>query len=500
MNQRGVSPVLGMVLLVGLTAVVAVGMLAVGTSLTDSTVGAAENQQIESSMQEMADIGDRVGNGATDDAHFSMPNSPDGTAAVDPDAGHLVITHERDGGATDELYNDSLGAYTYEHDGVTFAYQGGGIWRLDDSGDVPQIVKAPSFEYRNSSTPTLNFPIQRVTGSYVDSTGGMGELAVESQRRVFPDSQDHQNPLIGGSVYVDITSEFCEGWERYTDARTDGNVAESCNETGETLIGELRVELGVPTLSEVNAAAIATDQISPDHGGSGQIDGPVMVEGGEENIGDQLDHGDVTDEIPPLREVKLQQKMDECDGDFDDAPEHSINASGTHCINDIGVQDEVTVEPDDGPISIVIEGEIDSSGNKGYITVENTTGETENHEVNIYAGDEITYTTSEPLGNPHDPGQTSIYTNSHVEIIDSTTNVYGLVYAPVDVSEGNATVEVRGDATVTGSIISTTIHVQGDGSTIRWDESVDGVEAEAVEVDTTIHYLHLSETTLRVQG
>lgn len=510
MDQRGVSPVVGMVLLVGLTAIVAVGMLVVGTSVTDSTAGAAEIQQIETSMEAFAETGDRVSDGATDDATFSITGSEDGTASVDPDAGRVVIVQDREGEPPEVLYDESLGVYRYQHDGTEFAYQGGGVFRLDaEEGGVPQVVDAPAFQYRSGDTPTLTFPIQRVVASPDGTPTTEGRLRAIEHNREYPSEDHHENPLLGGELYLDIESEYCEGWERHVEDRTDGAVVESCDTVNRTAAGEFRALLSVPAGDTVEAAAIATHNVTPSGGANSEIDGDVVVEGGTSNVHDEVNvTGAVQDRDVELDPVPMERRIDRCRGEFTSPGTITINGSDseavgddppTYCFEDLttaGKKPRITVAPEED-VEIVVRDGIDISGNNAYIDVIDDNG---SHAVDFYVADHVEYTTNaRPLGNPDDPSQTAIYTNETVRIQGDPTEVYGLVYAPSDPPpSGDHTVEIDGNGLVNGSVVSSTIHLQGDGSRIEWAPGMDGMPIGPAHDDNPVYYLHVSETKLEV--
>lgn len=512
MNHRGVSPVVGMVLLVGLTSIVAVGILAVGVTITDATSSAAETQQVQSSMEQLADVGERVSAGETNTESFTLSGSDSGTASVDPDAGRLVITHNTS--SEKELYSDSLGAYTYETDGTTFAYQGGGVWRAEEHGD-PQMVAPPAFEYRSgppgSQEATLNFPIMRVTGNAVGGEVVDGTLNARDRRAIYPSNESHENPLKDGEVYIDIASEYCEGWEAHIGDRTDGNVVESCDEVGNaTDIGQLRAELSVPPESSVSAAAVATHRVSPHGGASSSIDGDVVVDGGESSIDNETTvNGTVYDEDPPLPSTNVSAKKSLCSGHYTSirptppaprtingsAPQVVDSGTPVYCFDELDANDKLTVAPEQD-LEIVFKDRIKAPGGNSWLTVTDDNG---SHSVDIYTDKKVAYKSAEkPMGNPSNPAQTTLYADDRVLIQGDGSEFYGRIVAPALYPSVGA-VELTGNANVTGSVYSTTIFLQSSESSIRWDESMTGFDVGPDGRENPLYYLHLSETTLEVR-
>lgn len=256
-DDRGQSAPIGVALLLGLTilgttAVVALGGVALSDTQTQSELARAE--------QSMTLFDSQAAQVALDDSSVQTVDlgRGEGTYSVQPDAGQISIVQlncdDRDVATDYDPVTDSLGAngtagsndtylleptklgaVTYETDDETLAYQGGGVWVQSRSGGV-NMVSPPEFHYRDA---TLTFPVILTRGSGgASGTASATVTAPNDPTQVFAkpgeeypprcqnstSTQHLSNPVTNGSVVVRIESEYAKGWGRYFDARTEGNI------------------------------------------------------------------------------------------------------------------------------------------------------------------------------------------------------------------------------------------------------------------------------------
>ncbi len=245
----GLVLVLGMVL-AGTAAIVTLGASALGDTQTQSELERAEHTlTLLNSRTSMVALGDSE----QQTVSFGQDS---GQLRADPDAGWLRITHYNYSGDGDDevIFNNSLGAVTYENNNVEMAYQGGGVWRQPRQG-ASRMVSPPEFHYRGA---TLTLPIIRVGN---DASGGGGSTARivqgDATRLVYPNTttsggsevgapynvtgEAYGNPVGNGTVNVTIKSDYYEGWAEYFRQRTDGDI--------DTFPDDNRVRIGLITLA-----------------------------------------------------------------------------------------------------------------------------------------------------------------------------------------------------------------------------------------------------------
>ena len=247
---RGQSEVIGTALLLGITILSIALIVSIAGSALDSTQDTTNLESAEHAMSQLDSRAALVALGRTESQSVAMGRARDGSYRVDEDAGWIRITHvNQTPGNNVEIYNGTLGAMIYEHDGRSVAYQGGGVWRTDsDEGSV--LVSPPEFHYRGE---TLTIPIIQVR-SPNGAGSASGDVTARLQRdttsapiyphetELYPNNEPYSNPIQNGSLRVTVHSQYYDAWGTFFDTRTEGEV--SIDDDNETAV----VELVVPSV------------------------------------------------------------------------------------------------------------------------------------------------------------------------------------------------------------------------------------------------------------
>lgn len=510
MDRRGVTPVVGFVILVGIAAIGAMSLFVAGLALADATQSDAEQQQVERSLAQFAETADELATSESQDRTFTIDGADGGAVSLDEDAGHIRIVLDN-GSDTRNITDTDLGALKYERDdGTIAAYQGGGVWRSEDSGAT--MIRPPDFHYRaeRQDGATLTFPLVRLSGETGGDNSIEGSLAIEEERTHYPKAND-TNPLEGGEVYVEIESEYCEAWESHLGDRTDSEVEERCSGDGtHTDVGELRFKLVVPssfTLGEDQAVLVPGEVTNPGGakagGGGSQIHGESVVRPGQSFANDISTKGAtyVTDPPMPNRTDELQDHLDYCnDGDKwdDELKDEHTHEPGIHCIKNFdNLRDvdptgaEMTIDASNGKMTYVVRDSFDDGD--GGIEIEG------DDKVQFFIADDVLLdskakkkdrsTTS--FGNPTDPQQTEIIVDGDLEMTGQG-RVHGIVFA-------SGTVGLEAQQEIIGAVLSQNLTVTGQAEIVA-DHDGKSIEIESEDSDgTTVYYLHVSETVMSVE-
>lgn len=237
---RGQSETLGTALIIvlvvlGTSAVVALGATAIDDTESDSRLTRAEHS--------MTLFDSRVSMVALGDSSVQTVSFGDtaGEFSVDPSVGTMTVTHvdfngtESPGDPSNdhEIYSGSLGAVEYDVGDSRIAYQGGGVWKRTPDGST-RMVSPPEFHYRGE---TLTLPVIEVTGSDSGAGGVRARITPASNpfTRIYPNesrtyapentTREYANPVRDGYIRIDVQSPYYEGWTQYFEERTDGNVS-----------------------------------------------------------------------------------------------------------------------------------------------------------------------------------------------------------------------------------------------------------------------------------
>ena len=219
-DERAVSQVLGVVLIV---AIVLAGVVSVvGFGIAGLSGGAAElsDTAVERDLIGFATAVEQVTGGETAAGTTTVDLSTAGLAQsrdhvdVDGRSGRLTLSAQTNG-TEQELANASLGLVEYENpdSSARIAYQSGLVLSASDSGAPPAVVRSNAVAHRtDGGVVSLTLPVTSVTG----------RERLDRQLRVTVDGTENLHPgaLVGtGSdtaadeLVLRVDSTYSEGWE-----------------------------------------------------------------------------------------------------------------------------------------------------------------------------------------------------------------------------------------------------------------------------------------------
>jgi hypothetical protein len=466
MHERGVTPVLAVVLLVGITAAGSMALFVVGTSLIGGSQEEVRSTQVERSMVTLADSTDDLKAGKRTNASFAFAGTGGTRPTVRPAAGRLNITHYVDGSPETVVVDDrSLGALSYQRDGVEYAYQGGGVWRRSDRGQT-QLLRNPSVRYGDGM---LSFSFVNITGERgLGSESGIVSVTESTDR--FPTST-LTNPLENGTVLVEIESRYCSGWERHFRRQTAGAITESCTETGETTTGELQVELIVPfEFDDGTSHTIIANNINPSPNPNHGIHGSTKV--GHDY---------------PSASNLVERKISACaNGAGTTMTGATVSQPGLHCVGSLDKTTSYTIDTTSGDVTLAVDGAVNPGGldihGTGTVTI------LANGPVfdNVAGGYRI--------GESGKAEQLRIFVHSDYDVGASGwggTNVSAFLYAP----EATFDMDGGGNPNFKGSVIVDDFQING-ASNIYHDPDTADIEFTFEAGGKALYYLHVDETTV----
>lgn len=276
-GERGVTSPLGIILIFGMTLLAATAIVVIGSAAFEATQQDTRVSQAEQALTQFDSKAAQVALGETDSQQVNFGQNG-GSYSVDEESGTLRIIHQNWSEGEDQyLYEGTLGAVVYDSGDTTLAYQGGGVWRLDNDG-AARMISPPEFHYRGA---TLTFPIITVTADGVQSGDRSADVSHTSTSGIFPnasaeytDDEPFTNPIAEGELIVEIESEYCEGWWSYFDSRSEGNITECEDDTVQASLetfgdkGELSITGG--TISPRGVGEVTESVLKFSHDDSGQ--------------------------------------------------------------------------------------------------------------------------------------------------------------------------------------------------------------------------------------
>ncbi|WP_425494396.1 DUF7289 family protein [Natronoglomus mannanivorans] len=490
-HHRGQTAVLGIVLLIGVVAISSLGILLVASETTDQIQEQSERERVEGAFVELSTV--MASSSTNDDISQTMDLAAGQQGAVaKKDTGWIsVVANES------ELINESIGTIEYEgDDGTRIAYQAGGVWR--ETGNQTQMVSAPPIHY-DPTTETFSFPIVTVGG---EQTLGSGDVAIGHNR-----TQTFRNASVveDSSVTITVKSEYYRGWEGYFARQAGAPVIQDVDHDNQTVtvrLGHLDID--------------------------GAFDSGMVLSGG---VGEGGNPGIDEDDYTPGSLPEINSVIDEMVTLFEDEEEHlgtvdgtSQNGeltSGTYFADEVDLEEDLTVNLEDGNVTLVVDGNISVTG--GDLVVENWDQPDENHTLKIYSTGHLDVASQEMCVDPCDgtvnAEQLQVYGTSdmHVSIGTGDSPFEGIIYAPRD-DEFEGPNEVHGtggcDAQVCmqsniefrGSVIASSVHFQGGGGSIDFEHDPKlanvhpDIEPEGFDLPPQLTYLNIFHHEVDVEN
>ncbi|KTG12604.1 DUF7289 family protein [Haloferax profundi] len=248
-DRSGQASPLAVVLILGITVLGTTAVVTLGGAALSETKQASSAARAEHSMTLFDSKVAITALGDSQSQSVELSGTQDGQYVVRDDTTRIVVTHKDfDGaGASEELYNETLGSVEYRTGDVTIAYEGGGVWRTQDNGT--SMVSPPEFHYRDK---TLTLPVIQVAGDGSSGQSPVADIVEEKQAdRIYPNESStysitgdsYGNPVENGTVEVTIYSPHYRGWAQFFDDRTEGDM--SLDHTNESVSVELEAIGGV---------------------------------------------------------------------------------------------------------------------------------------------------------------------------------------------------------------------------------------------------------------
>lgn len=233
-DRRGVSDLVGTVLLLGLVITAAVGTVVVGTRALDQ---ATEQRTAAGTTETLRTVDAEVASLVQSDTNATtmLDFGGEGTGDVDVvRSGQVNVTLNGNPTCRGTI---PLSSVRYQQDGQQVAFEGGGLWRGGEGGGSSMLTP-PDVNYRNG---TLTVTIVNITGTADRAPNEVSFLRDASTER----SEELTGNVITtpcqrpDSIRIDVQSDFYGAWAEYF--RSDlpiGTVSEfDNNDTARLFVG-----------------------------------------------------------------------------------------------------------------------------------------------------------------------------------------------------------------------------------------------------------------------
>ncbi|MCU4752831.1 type IV pilin N-terminal domain-containing protein [Halobacteria archaeon AArc-curdl1] len=430
-DSRGVTPVVGVILLIGITLIGSLGIFIVGLDLIAVQQQQAENERAEQSFIELKQSM-HTQSYLSDTSQTIDLDLSDGGAIIRDDAGSISVDSKN----LSEEFEEPItfGAIEYEgHNGGIYALEGGAVIR--GTGENAQIVSGPRIEY-DGATNTLNFQLVEAVGE--------GELDSDSINLKMNSSEGYSSVVENERVIITIESRYWGAWEQYfiNEIGERGVIAEPIEGSDK---GKVRVDLGridrpTPFENAVQGQTII-DTNNPNAGIEGEVENNSSLEPIDEEIW----------ELVATAEEEYND-IGSLNGDPLEAGEYYADEV------DIG---DLTVDLEDGDVVLVVNGSLDvgsdfhvKNGEENELQIY-TTGDLE-----IGGGNQMCANLCDESDT--DPAALQVYGTSDFQfILKGGTHFEGVIYAPAG-EDGSSALIQAGNFNIDGSIVIGEVDINGN--------------------------------------
>ena len=487
--NRGQTATIGVVLLLGMVAISAIGIFLVAGHTVAVIEQDAETERIENSFVELSHSMASATSASETRFATSLAVGESG-AVVKSDTGNIRIQ----GGDVDT--NISVGEIEYRgDDGTRIAYQAGGVWR--ETGNDTHMLSAPPLEYDHASE-TLWFPIVETVG---DEELGLGDVTIT---HIETDPLHEANRIENDSVTVTVKSEYYRGWQYYFEEVAGDASVRDVDHANQTVVARL----GYLELDEAFDSGIT---VSEPLGEDGNVD---------------------TDDVDiNIREGAFQELDDVIEEMEEDLSENStyirtINGSetlnaGTYYTNGVDLEnnDTTKVNLSEGNATIFVDGDIEVD--HGSFVVEEWDQEID-HELKIFTNGNMylrggngseTMCVDPCAPEKIDSQQLQIYGDSNMSIHMHGGTFEGIIYAasndfegPNAYSNNDHQVVLQSNPDFYGAIVASSMHAIGGWGSIDlvYDEQLAESDIDLYPDEYTlpprITYLNVAEYEVEVRN
>lgn len=352
MNRRGISSVLGFIILTGLVAITSTGMLLSAGGMMGDAKQEMEHERVEQAMLELnSQIHQTVYQSDTTRG-IDLGVRGDG-AVVRDDAAQITV----ESAVLEQDVTATLGTVEWTgDDGTKMAAEGGAVFRK--TGGRTRIVSPPPVFY-DFRTSTLEISIVTLSG---DRDLDAGDITL-TQTGASPHATS--NVMDGENVTITVDSEYCAGWEAYFVREvSESSIQEHCGDDG-----SVTVQIGSRTIGDAFESGV-------NHHPDGSVGGNHGDNLGDPSVGyyrplDDVIHGLIED-------AKYQEESGMDVTDFNETSE-PVGAGVYFVEGDLLLEDTTEFNLSEGNVTLIVEGSVLGDGN---ISARNP----DNSALRVYAG------------------------------------------------------------------------------------------------------------------
>jgi hypothetical protein len=547
-DRTAQSELVGVVLIIGLTLTISVIIVALGGMALEESKQTAELRSAEQAMAHLDSKASLAALGSrTEQQTVSLGLRESGSVRV-RDTGHVaVIKEDLGGGNASTLYAGSVGAIEYTgSNGERVAYQGGGVWRMTQSGSV--MVSPPEIHFEGQ---TLTMPLVAIDTANSTYGGDRMRLSRSGGSSVFPNATNGQNPIEDRQIRLEIESDYFNGWASYFRTRVDASQVTTypSNETVVVVLKPVQnnppVQAGLITggngqTSMQGGSGAMINGYNSDDGDYSSTSGPdgnvfssgdIITNGAGEIRGNLfLDYGNTIDtpsdvtgtisyrniDTSPVG-ISVSQKLASVNGsndnddlgcsvsscDGDDFVDNGTVGPGEYYVDDdLEFDSNFVFDNTGGDITLVVDGDVSVDNN---VNIDVASDADSAGTVRVYmAGSDrsLDVDNNAFIGAPNeDSTKFWVYGDETLTAEIKKATFVGVVYAPRSTvaTTGSHDVVLHSNTHVYGAIVAGDAELQGNAE-LHYDEALASMQPVPDGGVARIAYLHITVNELRAEA
>lgn len=451
--ERAQTALIGLVLLIGMVAVVSAGIFLAAGDVLESTERQSDQEQIEQGFTELSQ---QMGSSwSTSDVSHAMDlDAGEQGAVARSDTGWINVTSD----GLDEPINETIGTVEWESDdGTKVAYESGAVF--SETGNETRLVSSPSIHY-DTRTETLTLPLATVSGDTDLNSGAV--TFDQTQTTTYADATVVQDD----DVRMTIKSEYYRGWERFFTREAGDTVVRDVDHENETVsvrVGYLDIDDAFDNGVTLSEPAGESGEVDYDNETVRQDRMPELDDVIEEMLED-MENDDYHDDVEELGSVT----------------EGDTYTDGTYLADEVHLDDnneEMTFDLSDGNATLMVDGDIHLDHSGSAINVENAG---EDRALKMYTTGNLE--SEGDIGTNESAIHTQLYGTSETYVSLTNGHFTGTIYAPSNDWDGtNPTgggcddeqICILSNADFTGAIVMSTAHFQGGLGSIDFEYDED---------------------------
>ena len=219
-HNRAVSTTLGTVLIFSLIIFSVFSIATIGIASVEELQTNSERESATEAMTQLDSQMSLVAFDGSDQTTIDLSTGSDEQIDVREGGQMTIELIDTDGEVNNTILDAEMGKIVYQMDDYHVAYQGGGVWAYDEAEQNSRFVSPPEYSVSNTTT-TLPVILIDTDNTHVDESQITLRRGGSDTHHPVSGVDDLSNPVMGDDIQVTIQSQYYEAWGDYFESRTD---------------------------------------------------------------------------------------------------------------------------------------------------------------------------------------------------------------------------------------------------------------------------------------